>query len=268
MSRGTLEGMGRGWQAMAGVALAMAVAGSGVRSAHADEGQARELLKEMSDYLAAQQVVSFTYDSDIEVVTTDLQKVDFASTGTVSLSRPDKIRATRTGGFVDMELVFDGKHLSILGKDLDSYTQVELAGNLNELVDRLRIDYGIAAPGADLLLSDVYDALMDNVIDVKDLGSGVIAGVECNHLAFRTEGVDWEIWIAMGDAPVPCRYSVTSKLVTLGPQYRIEFRDWKTGAEVAKDDFSFDPGSAVEVDIADLGEVDGIPDLTPEGEDQ
>ncbi|MCB1486203.1 MAG: DUF2092 domain-containing protein [Bauldia sp.] len=246
----------------------MAVAGFGVAPASADDGQARELLKEMSDYLAAQQVISFTYDSDIEVVTTDLQKLDFASTGTVSLSRPDKLRATRTGGFVDMEMVFDGKTFSVLGKDMDSYTQVEIPGSVDELVDRLRIDYGIAAPGADLLLSDVYDALMDNVIDVKDLGSGVVAGVECNHLAFRTEGVDWEIWIAMGDAPYPCRYSVTSKLVTLGPQYRVAFRDWKTGADVAKDDFGFDPGSAVEVDIAELGDVDGIPDLTPEGEDQ
>ncbi|MCB1496935.1 MAG: DUF2092 domain-containing protein [Bauldia sp.] len=259
--------MNRRWRA-AGVALAVAVAGIGVAPARADEGQARELLKEMSDYLAAQEVLSFTYDSDIEVVTADLQKLAFASTGTVSLARPDKIRVTRTGGFVDMEMVFDGKHFSVLGKDIDSYTQVELDGTIDDLVDRLRIDYGIAAPGADLLLSDVYDALMDNVTDVKDLGSGVIAGVECNHLAFRTEGVDWEIWIALGDAPYPCRYAVTSKLMALGPQYRIEFRDWKTGAEVAVDDFGFDPGSAIEVDIADLGGIDGVPDLTPEGEDQ
>ena len=39
-------------------------------------------------------------------------------------------------------------------------------------------------------------------------------------------------------------------------------------AEVAVDDFGFDPGSAIEVDIADLGGIDGVPDLTPEGEDQ
>jgi hypothetical protein len=33
-----------------------------------------------------------------------------------------------------------------------------------------------SVPGADLLLSNVYDALMPDVVDVKDLGSGVIDG--------------------------------------------------------------------------------------------
>ena len=37
--------------------------------------------------------------------------------------------------------------------------------------------------------------LMPSVIDANDLGSGVIGGVECDHLAFRTEEVDWQIWI-------------------------------------------------------------------------
>ena len=33
-------------------------------------------------------------------------------------------------------------------------------------------------PAADLLLSDPYEALMLDVVDVKDLGSGVIGGAE------------------------------------------------------------------------------------------
>ena len=32
---------------------------------------------------------------------------------------------------------------------------------------------------------------------------------------------------------------ITSKLVTDGPQYSIQIRDWKTGNEVTPDDFSF-----------------------------
>ena len=46
---------------------------------------------------------------------------------------------------------------------------------------------------ADLLLSNAYDELMSDVVDVKDLGSGVVGGIECDYLAFRTKEVDWQI---------------------------------------------------------------------------
>ena len=52
----------------------------------------------MSDYLASQKTISLSYDSDIEVITPDIEKIQFASSGTVLLSRPDKLSATRTNG--------------------------------------------------------------------------------------------------------------------------------------------------------------------------
>jgi hypothetical protein len=248
-------------------AVVVGVVGTGTGDvARADEGEARNLLKAMSDYMAGETTISFNYDSDLEVVTSDLQKLKFASSGTVSLSRPDKIRVTRTGGFADVEMVFDGKQLTVLGKNLNRYAQVDAGGTIDQLVDHLRIDLGVEAPGADLLLSNVYDQLMEAVVDVKDLGSGVIGGVECNHLALRTTSVDWEIWIAMGDRPYPCRYVVTSKLVAQAPEYRLQISDWTTGSEVAADDFSFsNPGGATKVDLSELQGVDELPDLAAEG---
>ena len=82
---------------------------------------------------------------------------------------------------------------------------------------------------------------MPLVTNVKDLGSGVIRGVECDHFAFQAKEVDWQVWITQGDQPHPCRYVVTTKDVKGWPQYTIDIRDWKTGAEVAADDFSFVP---------------------------
>jgi hypothetical protein len=249
--------------------LSVAVLAVGIGTAavaRADEAEAKNLLKAMSDYLAGATTISFNYDSDLEIVTTDLQKLEFASSGTVSLSRPDKIRVTRTGGFADVEMVFDGKQLTVLGKDLGRYAQVEAPGSVDQLVDHLRVNLGVEAPGADLLLSNVYDQLMDAVVDVKDLGSGVIGGVECNHLAFRTTSVDWEIWIAMGERPYPCRYVITSKLVAQAPEYRIQVSNWKSGAEVASDDFSFkSPDGATKADLAELRSLDELPDLAVEG---
>ena len=80
----------------------------------------------MSNYVASQKTLSITFDSDIEVITNNLQKIQFTSSGQVQLSRPDKLRATRTGGYRDVEIVFDGKTFTMNNKDGNAFAQVEV----------------------------------------------------------------------------------------------------------------------------------------------
>ncbi len=58
--------------------------------AQAGEAEAKSLLKAMSDYMAAQNNISFDFDTNFEVVTKEQQKLLLASSGTINLSRPDK----------------------------------------------------------------------------------------------------------------------------------------------------------------------------------
>ena len=222
-----------------------------------DSAEAKRLLKAMSDYLDAQKAISFDYDAALEVVTNDKQKLALASSGTVTLNRPDKIRAARAGGFVDVETLFDGKTLTLLGKNANKYTQLEFPGTIDQLIDELRNKYDRPLPAADLLASNSYAALMEDVYDSKDLGSGVINGTECDFLAFRQDEVDLQIWIAQGDSPYPCRYVITSRLVADGPQYSVEFRNWNAGEKAAKDDFAFQNSTNAEkIDLKDLAGQD------------
>ena len=226
------------------------------------EAGAKALLKAMTEYVAAQKAISFDYDVSLEVVTRDDQKLTLAASGNVELARPDKVRASRSGGFADIETVFDGKTLTILGKNMNIYTQVAIPGSIDHLVDELREKYNRPLPAADLLTSDSYDGLMEDVVDVKDLGSGVIGGTECDHLAFRKKDVDWQIWIAQGSRPYPCRYDIATKVVAGSPGYSIQIRNWKTGSDVASGGFSFTPPpGARQVDVADLATLKDMSDL-------
>lgn len=237
--------------------------------ANADEQDARRLVKAMSDYLAAQKAISFAYDANLEVVTVEKQKLALTSSGTVTLERPDKIRAQRSGGFADVGMVFDGKTLTLLGKNANLYSQLEVPGTIDHLIDELKDTYKRPLPAADLLMSNPHDELMADVVDVKDLGSGVVGGVECDHLAFRNKEVDWQIWIAQGDRPYPCRYVITSKLVEGGPQYSVQIRDWRTGDAVAATDFQFrNTTKAKKMDFKDLPETDDLPEHFRIGEEK
>jgi len=229
---------------------------------------ARDILKAMSDYMAGQKTFSFSYDSSVEVVTRDFEKLQFASSGKVEVARPDKISVSRIGGFADVETVFDGTTLSILGKDLNVYSQVETKGNLDDLGERLS-SAGIDPPGADILTSNVFDTLMDGVTDARHISSAYVDGVECEYLAFRSHDVDWQIWIQAGDQPVPRRYVITSKHLSQAPQYTLQTRDWKLGAEVAASDFTFKaPADARKVDLSEIAHIDEVPSPEDDGDQQ
>jgi hypothetical protein len=243
------------------------------QNAAAQEGSTRNakaLLKAMSDYLAAQKNISLSYDSIFEVVSKDHQKLQLATSGTADLIRPDKIRTTRKSGFSDTEMTFDGKTVSLLGKGQNAYVQAEAPGTIDTLIDQLRDKFHRQLPGADLLQSNVYDTLMTDVTDVKDLGSGVIGGVECDHLAFRAKDTDWQIWIAQGKNPYPCRYVITSRNVDQAPQFTMVIRDWKAGAGVPASDFTFKPPPGAKrldaKDIQALKDTSDLPDNYKIGE--
>ena len=249
------------------VALSLIVLFGTSTGINADEADAKKILKAMSDHMAAQESLSYEFDATLEVVTNDDQKLALASSGKATLSRPNKIHVTRSCGFADVETYFDGKTLTLLGKNHNLYTQFDVPGTIDQLVDELRAKYNRPLPAADLLMSNSYDELMRDVIDVKDLGSGVIGGIECDYLAFRTKEVDWQIWIAQGDSPFPYRYIITSKLLSSGPQYTIQLRDWKTGGDVVEADFSFKNSTKAEkVELKDLKDTDTLPDHFKKGD--
>lgn len=232
--------------------------------AHSAQDDAKALFKAMADFLAKQTAISVNYDATLEIVTADLEKVGLASSGTLGLTRPDKLRVTRKGGLADVELVYDGKTVTAYGKNLNAFGRLPLEGSIDQLVDTLRFDVGLELPAADLMAENAYSIMMDNVTDAKALGEGIVRGQSCDHIAFRTAEADWQIWIAPGDKPFPCRFTITSKMAALAPSYDITFSGWKSGADVPADDYQLKPAEgAKEVKINELKGLDEVP--APEG---
>ena len=257
--------MGFKWEAA--MALPLVVVLSASSTVSADEADAKRLLKSMSDFMASQNRISVSIDTSLEVVTVDDQKLELASSGALVLERPDKLHATRVGGFSDVEMFFDGRTMTMVGKTANAYAQVAAPGVIDEILEQLPLKYDIYLPASDLLMTNSYDVLMSEVVDVKDLGTGVVGGVTCDHLAFRTKEVDWQIWIAEGEKPFPCRFSITSTQIKQGPEYTVQFWDWKSGSDVAKVDFGFkNTTKATKVELGKIKYADQLPGHYETGE--
>ena len=66
--------------------LALMIALGTPLGARADDAEAKKLFKAMSDYMAAQNAISFSYDTSLEIVTDDKQKLALASSGTLEIA--------------------------------------------------------------------------------------------------------------------------------------------------------------------------------------
>ena len=232
----------------------------------AQESDAKAILKAMADYVSNQRTIEFTFDSDIEVITPELEKIQFTNSGEALLSRPHKLRAHRMGGYSDVALIFDGKTVSIYSKGINAYEQFDGPATVDQLFEVLRAGHGVALPAADLLLTNAYDILVADVLEAKYIGRGIIGGRECEHLAFRNFDTDWQLWVEVGEQPIPCKMVITSKTVNSAPQYTVRINKWKTGVDPAADAFMFTPPAGAEKLSPDqLIELDELPPDTPTG---
>ena len=230
---------GRNSLLVALVFLLLTLMPGGAFSADNLDPEADRILRTMSDYFGGTKAFSVNADIGNEIITYTGEKLQLSSASTVVMQRPDKFHVTRKGIIADLELTYDGKLLTLYGKNLNLYAQHQVAGNSDDAIKTLEMETGLDAPGADLLFSDPYSVLSSGVDSSSYIGTDYVNGIECHHLAFREKKVDWQLWVQAGATPLPMKYIITSKWQTGSPQYSVQFRDWNTKPVLNTNLFTF-----------------------------
>jgi hypothetical protein len=251
----------------AGILVVGTLAAAAPPARAADSGaEARSVLKSMATYLEHQKTIEFTFDSSIEVITPTIEKIQYTSSGQAFVDRPDKLRVQRRGGTGELDLYFDGKSATLYGPGIKTYARIPGLHSIDQLIDALERQYGFAGPGADLLLSNAYQALTANVQSARYLGVGVVGGVTCDHVAFRNKETDWQVWVQIGPQAIPRKYVIISKTLAAAPEYSVVIRDWKTGMTIKPASFAFKPpADAKRGTVGDLSGLDEYPHALPSG---
>ena len=217
---------------------------------------ADEILRSMSVFLAAQKAFSVSADISTEIITRDGQKLQFNAQSDLVMQRPGQFYAHRRGRFADLETFFDGRQLTLYGKTLGVYVQLDAPDTLDGAIDEIEAGGGPGLPASDLLLSDPYPALASGVTSSGYYGRGFVDGVECHHIAFREADVDWQLWVKVGDQPLPMKYVITTKWITGAPQFSVRLGDWNLKPAIKAGRFTFvPPADAVRVEVLPVDET-------------
>jgi hypothetical protein len=223
--------------------LATLVSPSGVVPAGAQESaiepEATRLLKRMTDYVSDLQRFSVDTDNMLEDVLVTGQKIQYDFTSTVKIQRPDKLRVERTGDLLRQVLVYDGKNLTIHNPQDNYFATTDAPDNIDDLLHFARDTLDIVPPTGDMIYTNAYELLTAGVIEGFVVGKSMVDGVRCDHLAFRTPLVDWQIWISDGDQPLPHKYVLTTMDDPAHPQYLVLMSEWDVSPRFDAADFSF-----------------------------
>ena len=203
------------------------------------EPRADKVLRNMTAYVSGLEKFSVTTENTLEVVTTEGQKIQFTAPASMTVARPDKLVAQRRGDIVDQMMYYDGKSLTLYNPSSRHYATVPAPATLDAMLQLAYERLDLVAPGADLIDTRSYERLMQDVRSGVYLGTAVVAGQRCHHLAYRAIEVDWQLWVREGDQPAPCRYVITSKTVVGAPQFAVQVLKWDTSPDVSEARFRF-----------------------------
>jgi hypothetical protein len=229
--------------AQAATKPAAAPAGSAASAPAADpQRDAQAILKRMAEFLAGTQRFTVSVRAGYDAVQKSGQKIEFGDSRKVTLSRPDRLRVEgeRSDGAKTVT-VFNGKEILLIDAASNVYATAPQPGGVDDTIVHFVRDLRMRLPLALLLVSQLPAELEQRVQSIDYVEKTSMHGAPSHHLAARTDTVDFQIWVADGDKPLPQRVVVTYKKAKGEPQFWAQFSDWNLAPAITDATFSVKP---------------------------
>lgn len=213
---------------------------------------AMEALSKMGAYLRS--LKAFQVDSEVtnDDVLDDGEIITGSSTSTLLSVSPNLLRAELKGDDKDVFLFYDGKSLTVYGKLVNYYATVPAPATTAQLVDKAYNDYGIEIPLVDLFKWGTDNSAIKKITSAFDVGPSTVQGITCEHYAFRQEGLDWQIWIQLGQYPLPRKFVLRTVTDDARPQHTSNLV-WNLSPSYNESAFTFDPpAGALRIALQDI----------------
>lgn len=207
------------------------------------DSTAVQTLQRMTTYMASLEKFSVHTENTIEEVYDKGQRIDLDVSASMLVRRPNKLLAERVGEEAGQIFYYDGETLTMFVETPFEavYATMPAPGTIEQMVDVAREELGIALPVSDLVYRNAQDILMKGVTSAMVIGEAVIGDKICTHLAFRRPDLDFQVWVATGTAPLPCKYVVTDTSMDMPLSIVSVMSNWNLAPLAADSVFGYTP---------------------------
>ena len=202
---------------------------------------AEQVLKQSCDFVA--QSKAFCVHAEIwkDEVLASGHKIQVTRSETLEVRRPDRLHVEQRAHRKGRSIWYNGKTLTIMDRQRTYYGVADAPGTIDQTLDLLAEQYGVTVPMEDLAVADPYASAMKHVEAGGYFGDETVLGVPCRHIGFSTPTIDWQLWVAEGEQPLPQKLVITYKNEEQSPQYIAIFSKWSLTDRAADSAFEFIP---------------------------
>jgi hypothetical protein len=197
-------------------------------------------VRKMAAYLRTLESFSLQVASERDEVDAYGQLLTFNGRVNYAVKRPDGFTIKVSEDRDARQFFYDGKSLTIFDPKTSFSARIPAPPTIRQTLELARDKYGISLPLMDLFQWNAGSAEEEKLTSGHFVGSAKIGDQDTDQYAFRQPGVDWQIWIAKGDKPVPVRIVIVGADDPARPQYETNLA-WDTAAQFTADTFVFTP---------------------------
>ena len=214
------------------------------------EPEAIAALERMGAYLRGLKAFEVRAETATEEVLDNGMKVTFSGVTSLLASMPNRLRVDVASDRLERLYLYDGKAFTLFARRVNYYATVPAVPTVAELANNLEDEYGIEIPLVDLFRWGGPRAATSQITVATDLGPSVVDGTTCEHYAFRQPGIDWQIWIQLGDYPLPRKLVIVTTEDDARPRYT-SVLSWDLAPSFNEQAFAFvAPKDATKIEFA------------------
>jgi hypothetical protein len=188
--------------------------------------KADSLLKEMSDFFGSKYKYTFKAEIMFDEILDSGRKLQRSASEKVFVQKPNKVYIEYISDVGGQNFWYDDSNVTILDLPRGVYSKIVVPNSIDQAFTELLKQYKYSPPFSELLFVNPYKILSENIEAGYYIGSSVVFGVPCNHLAFVDNNLDWQIWIEDGQRKVPRKIVLTYKKIPGSPQFIAILKDW------------------------------------------
>jgi len=198
------------------------------------EPAALDLLKAMSEKLAAAKSISFVARGAFDVPARNGQPLFYQTRSDVLLVRPNKLRVIVPGDGPPSEFYYDGAKVAVFTPYTDLIATADVSGTLDEMLSAIYEKAGVYFPFVDVIVADPYKALTEGLTGAFVIGQSKLVGDGTTDvIAVSDPHVQLQIWIGAKDK-LPRLIWATAADSPQKPRHMVEFSDWRLDGEPGK----------------------------------
>lgn len=191
------------------------------------EARAMEMIKAMSERLAAARSMSFLATVGYEYPSKLGPPIVYTTRYDVAMQRPDKLRILTLGDGPVSEFYYDGRTMTAYAPTENLAAVAPAPATIDEALQAAQKSAAIFYPFMDVVARDPYRAFTQGAVEAFVIGQSTsVGGVPTNMVGWANNDVFLQMWIGVEDK-LPRRIRATFRADPLRLRHELDLSNWK-----------------------------------------